>query len=123
MVMITPSDLGGDADAARRVIVYARTIAPCLDSLEDGVGEADPKPRSDAIAILKGVASDVRQRGVKKQHSGSSGVEYVVDGSSFSAEDRASLRSLCGAVTTGGLPVGSFPLPSRVVTRLFLEEC
>jgi hypothetical protein len=121
--VILPTDLAAASeDLARRIIVLARSIAPCLDTLEDGAGEGDPKPKSEAIAILKGVAADVRMRGVKSQASGSSRVEYIVNGSSFSADDRASLRSLC-ATSTAGLPVGSFPKPSPAVMRLFPEEC
>lgn len=119
--MIDPSDIGGDADLARTVLVHARIIAPCLDSLVDGDGD-DPKPRSDAIAILKGVVAGIRPRGVKSERSGSSAAEYIVSASSFTAEDRAGLRYLCGlSATSGALPRGSFPPPSRVVSHLFPE--
>jgi hypothetical protein len=121
--VILPTDLApASEDLARRIIVLARSIAPCLDTLEDEVGDETPKPKSEAIAILKGVAADVRMRGVKAQRSGSSSVEYIVNGSSFSADDRASLRSLC-TTSTAGLPLGSFPNPSPAVMRLFPEEC
>lgn len=121
--MILPTDLApASEDLARRIIVYARSIAPCLDTLVDGEGDEDPKPRSEAIAILKGVASDVRRRGVKSQRSGSSAVEYIVSGSTFSAEDRAALRSLCTPPPEPTLPRGSFPLPSTALTRMFPEE-
>ena len=123
--MIKPDDLTGvDADLARTLIVMARTIAPCLDSLADGEGVDDPKPRSEAISILKVAAKSARNRGLKMQQTGPSRVEYVVDGSTFSADDRAMLRSLCTATTTtAALPIGSFPKPSRVVSTLFPEEC
>lgn len=121
--MIKPDDIGGDADLARRVIVFARSIAPCLDSLEDGTGDDAPQPKSDAIAILKGVVSHIVSRGstgVKSQGIGSARVEYVVSGSSFSDDDRRGLRSLC-SVSAAALPQGSFPPPSRVVAHLWPE--
>jgi hypothetical protein len=123
--VIKPDDLTGvDADLARTLIVMARTIAPCLDSLVDGEGGDDPKPRSDAIAVLLQVAKRARRSGVKMQQTGPSRVEYVVDASTFTADDRTMLRSLCDATTTAAaLPLGSFPKPSRVVSRLFPEEC
>jgi len=121
--VIKPADLTGvNDDLARTLIVMARTIAPCLDSLEDGEGEDDPKPRSEAISILK-VIGKSRRRGIKYQQTGPARVEYTVDASAFTAEDRAALRSLCAVSTTAGLPVGSFPKPSRAVSRLFPEEC
>lgn len=112
-MVITPSDIDGvDEGTARRVIVLARTIAPCLDSLVDGPGDDDPKPKSEAIAILNGVAADVVVRGsraVASQSIGPARVNYVVTLSSFSNDDRVSLRSLCAVETRQGLPMGSFP--------------
>lgn len=123
--MIKPDDIGGDVDLARRVIVIARSIAPCLDSLEDGSGEDDPKYKSDAIAILKGVVAHVVKRGstaVKSQGIGSARIEYVVSGSSFSDDDRNGLRSLCSAAPSStASSQGSFPPPSRVVAHLWPE--
>jgi len=122
--VITPSDLPNvDADLARALIVMARTIAPCLDSLVDGADANSPKLRSDAIAILKVIAKDARSRGVKSQQTAQGRVEYIVDSSTFGADDRDSLRSLCGAAATVPLPLGSFPRPSHVVATLFPEEC
>jgi hypothetical protein len=123
--VIKPEDLAGvNTDLASRIISFARTIAPCLDSLVDGADADDRKYRSEAIAVLKGVASDGRQRfrGVKTQRSGTSAAEFVVNGSSFTDEDRASLRALCEASTTAALPVGEFPRPSRAIARMWPEE-
>jgi hypothetical protein len=121
--VIQPSDLEPvSADLARRIIAIARSIAPCIDTLEDGEGD-EPMPRSEAIAILKAVAGDGRKPGIKMQQVGPSRVEYIVSGSAFSADDRAALRALCAAATIQGLPEGSFPLPSRALTRMFPEEC
>lgn len=125
--MIEPSDITGvDADLARRILVTARSIAPCLDTLEDEEGEGTPKLRSDAISIIKGVAAAGGSRGshlVKKQNVGPAGVEYNA-GSWWSDDDRAALRSLCAIATdaTGGHPIGEFPATSRVVSRMFPED-
>lgn len=123
--MIKPEDLSGvEANLARTLIVMARTIAPCLDSLVDGGGDDDPKPRSEAIAILLQVAKRASYTGVKMQQTGPSRVEYVVTPSTFTSDDRTMLRSLCNANSiAAALPLGSFPDPSPVVSRLFPEEC
>lgn len=113
--MIKPSDISGvDADLARRVIAEARSIAPCLDSLSDGVGDDDPKPRSEAISIIKSIATDLVGRGsrfVKSERMGPGAAEYFEVTSAFSDGDRAALRALCtdGSTAPAGLPVGSFP--------------
>ena len=126
--MFSPSDLSGvDETLARRIIAYARSVAPCLDSLVDGLDEDAAKPKSDAIAILLGVAKEVPKAGktrVKNQRTGQGAVEYFPITSAFSDDDRAALRALCAAVTpAGGLPVGSFPAPSRAVSRMWPDEC
>jgi len=113
---ITPTDISGvDPDVARRVIAEARSIAPCIDSVVDGAGATDPKPRSDAIAIIKGIAIEGAGRGsrlVKSERTGPSQAEYFAVSSWFSAGDRAALRALCtdGSTAPTGLPVGSFPV-------------
>lgn len=111
---------------ARRILAVARSIAPCLDTLEDGAGANDPKPRSDAIAILKAVAAVGTARGsqlIKSQRIGPAAIEYNV-GSWFSGDDRAALRGLCSLATAddGGHPIGSFPT-SRPFRRVWPEEC
>lgn len=113
---ITPAD----ESLGRRVLVLARTIAPCLDSLD---GEA----KKDAIAVLEGVVAGIRMSGgrrVKSQSSGSSRVEYIVDASAFDADARASLDALCArggvSIVSAGVPVGSFPL-GRPISREWPE--
>lgn len=122
--MIEPTDLTGvEETLARRILVHARTIAPCLDSLIDGE-EGEPKPKSDAIAILLGVAREVPavgSRRVKSQRIGPAQVEYFDVPSAFSDDDRNSLRSLCSVASSGGLPIGSFPRPARVVDAMWPE--
>lgn len=113
---ITFEDLGADEQLGRRVLVIARTIAPCLDSLVD-------EPRADAIAVLRGVVADVRSngpRGIASQSIGPARVEYRVTEDSFTREARASLRSLCGLGAASGLPLGSFPA-AGVISRLWPE--
>jgi hypothetical protein len=103
--VITPDDIPGvDENTARRILVVARLIAPCLDTLG---GES----KSDAIAILTGVAEDVAEKGsrfIASQRIGPASVSYRAVESSFSDEYRAGLRSLCGVSVTGG-PIGQFP--------------
>lgn len=115
--MITHGDITGVSEStARRILVLARSIAPCLDTLD---GDA----RQDAVAILQGVAADVVTRGsraVKSQRVGPASVEYVVSASSFSDEDRAALRSLCSLTSTAALPMGSFP-SDRPLSRMWPE--
>lgn len=114
--MFTPADISGvDVDVARRIIVAARSIAPCLDSLE---GER----KAEAVAILKGVADELPEPGerrVRAQRIGPSSVDYW-DANTWSAEDRSALRSLCTAAP-GGLPQGSFP-EGGFVGRLWPEK-
>lgn len=117
--MITPTDIGGDEDRARRVIVHARSIAPCIDSFPDG-----SEDKKNAVAILKGVLAELPTAGrarVKGQRVGPASVEYFDVASAFSADDRAALRALCGAASRGGLPLGSFP-QERPVARLWPES-
>ena len=122
--MIKPTDIGGDEDLARRVILHARTIAPCIDTLEDVADDDAPKPKSDAIAILKAAAAVGAARGshlVKSQRLNAAAVEYSDVSSWFSAEDRAALRHLCGA-SSAGHPIGDFPAPARAISRIWPEE-
>lgn len=106
--MIEPHELGTDEQAARRVLVRARGIAPCLDSL---TGEA----RKDAIAILLGVMAELPDAGARRARSLSrngTAISYADVDSAFSRDDVASLRSLCdaaGDASRAGTPAGSFP--------------
>ena len=117
---ITPGDLTGvEENVARRVIASARSIAPCLDSLE---GE----PRRDAIAILLGVAAEVPAAGsrrVRSQSRNGTSVTMADYQGAFTLEDRSALRALCGAASAAavGAPVGSFP-PSTITKCIWPPE-
>ncbi|WGD38478.1 hypothetical protein [Lysinibacter sp. HNR] len=117
--MIDAEDIkGADSNDALRVLGYARTIAPCLDSLPPG------RDRDTAIAILTAIAREVTGRGsrfIKTQRVGSAGVEYVSVESVFSPDDRATLRALCSADSSDTGPVGSFPR-GDIVSRVWPEE-
>lgn len=116
--MITPADFPGvDEDVVRRLLVAARSIAPCIDSFAD-----DSEPKKDAIAILKGVLTEAPapgERRVRAQRIGSASVDYW-DAATWLPQDRADLRSLCAAVSVLGLPRGSFPA-DRPISRLWPE--
>lgn len=104
--MIKPEDISTDEDLARRILVRARTIAPCLNSIPE-----DDDRRLDAIAILKGVIAEVPAPGASRVRSrGRNGtsISYNDPGGAFSSDDISNLRSLCAAAPSG-LPVGSFP--------------
>lgn len=117
---ITPSELGTDEDLARRVLVGARIIAPCLDSLE-----ADSDARKDALAILRGIVSDVAGRGsrfVRSQGVLGANVTYERAASYFERADRIGLQSLCGIKTTvSAVSRASFP-PAGIITRIWPED-
>lgn len=116
--MIAAEDITGvDATLARRVIVHARSIAPCLESLDGDM-------KKDAVALLTGVAAEAAARGarhVRAQRIGPASVDYGPASSWFTDDDRRALRALCGAAA-GGLPLGSFPRPG-IIGRLWPEDC
>ena len=109
--MIAAEDLTGvDRSVALRVLAEARTIAPCLDSLE---GE----DQQTAVAILTGVAAEVPTPGSRRVRSRSrNGTSVTLDPyrSAFTGGDIVSLRALCGDTTAAGAPVGSFPAGGTV---------
>lgn len=117
--MITPADIPDvGEDVARRIIVAARSIAPCIDSFLEGSEE-----KKNAIAILRGVAAEVPAPGsrrVRAQRIGPASVDYW-DAETWLPEDRRDLRSLCSAVSTAGNPIGSFP-QERPLARLWPEK-
>lgn len=118
--MISHNQLGSDEDLAREVLVVARDIAPCLDFFE-----ADSENQKDALAILKRVYAAIAGRGplyVKGQRIGSASVEYAEISSEFDGHPRRALRALCGASTASGMPVGSFPAPSKAISGMWPEE-
>lgn len=110
-MVIAPEDLGGDEDIARRVLVRARSIAPCIDSFEK-----ESEPWKNAVAILKGVLAELPQPGSRRTRSmGRNGTSMSFEiASAFTEDDKDALRSLCPAATLGGLPIGSFPRPGIV---------
>lgn len=104
---ITPTDLGGEESTARRLLVLARSIAPCIDSFADNSEE-----KKDAVAILKGVLAEQPAAGSRRTRSVSrngTSMSFSDIESAFDADSRQALRSLCGAASSGGLPAGSFP--------------
>lgn len=108
-----------DEDLVLRVLGHARTIAPCLDSLEHGT-----RDYKTAVAILKGVITELPEPGSRRVRSMTrQGTSLTFDSvsSAFSAEDIRTLRSICGASAAIGLPQGSFP-QDRVLDRLWPEE-
>lgn len=104
---ITPTDLGGDEDTARRLLVLARSIAPCVDSFAD-----DSEQKKNAIAILKGVLAELPAAGSRRTRSLSrngTSMSFADVSSTFDDDSRQSLRSLCGSAPSAGHPRGSFP--------------
>lgn len=119
---ITSSEIGAADEAlAARILAHARyVIAPRLDELE---GDA----RAAAIAILTGVFLEAKARGARgvvSQSVGTARVSYGSAASWFTADDRAALAALVGALDarSGSRPLGVFPRPSRVVGEMFPEE-
>jgi hypothetical protein len=118
--VITPEQLGADEDLAREVLIIGRDIAPCLDSFPD-----DSEDQKNALAILRRVYTDLAMRGsmfVKGQSIGPARVEYAAINSAFAGQPRRALRALCGTASGGGLPLGSFPLPARVISHMWPED-
>lgn len=117
--MIAHSDLTGvDEDTARLILVVARSIAPCLDSL-------DGEDRANALSVLRGVAREAASmsRTIESQSVGTARVTYRDIDSMFTPDYRTALRTLCGAASdAAGHPVGSFP-KGNPFRRLWPEEC
>jgi hypothetical protein len=123
-VTITVEDLAcPDKTLARHVLIHARVIAPCLQSL-------DGEDAVDAIAILDGVAREAKRRGDRRlvsQSVGTARATYVSSteaASWFTEDDRQALRSLCAvaSLSSQGHPVGRFPAPSTAIRRVWPEE-
>ncbi len=116
--MIEASDIAGASElTALRVIAFAQTVAPCLQSLEGD-------QRALAVAVLTGVALELEQRGsrlIRDQGIGPARVGFVSAESVFTEDDKAALRALCGSVALPGAPVGHFPA-AGVVRRVWGEE-
>lgn len=121
MMTISHTDLNVDEDLGRRILVRARTIAPRLDTLDL---VADSERYKDAVAILRGVAADVADRGsaqVSSESIGPARVTYRDIDSAFDRDTRESLRSLFDDTEEVGLPEASFPV-DRLFTRLWPDE-
>lgn len=118
MMTITHQELEVEENLARRILVRARIIAPCIDSFPDGSEE-----KKDAIAILKGVIAELPEAGTRRARSLSrngTAITYADIDSAFTADDRSALSSLCAAAATG-VSLGSFPSESHI-TKLWPEE-
>lgn len=115
---ITAAELGVDDDLARRILVRARIIAPCIDNFTDNSDE-----KRNAIAILKGVIAELPENGMLRATSMSrngTSITLAAIKSAFEGDPAASLRSLCPAAT--GMPRGRFPDPDRTIQRLWPER-
>ncbi|MEA1264162.1 hypothetical protein MicroSTF_14055 [Microbacterium sp. STF-2] len=117
---ITPTDLGGDENTARRVLVQARDIAPCIDSFPE-----DSEEKKDAIAVLKGVLDELPAAGSRRTRAMSrngSSITLADIKSAFDEDARSSLRALCAASRDAapGAPLGSFPT-DRPFARVWPE--
>jgi len=115
---ITPQDLGGDEDTARRVLIQARTIAPCIDSFV-----ADSEDGKNAIAVLKGVLAELPAPGSARTTSMSrngTAMSFAQIRSAFAGDPTVQLRALCGAAPSPGHSAGSFPM-DRPLSNLFPE--
>lgn len=115
---IAPDEISDDESVAVRVLAHARTIAPRLHDL-------DGNDRYEAIAILSGIAEEVAGRGsrdVESEGVGSARVKWRAVSSAFWPDDRATLIRLAGPLAVAG-PEGSFPRPSREISRLWPEGC
>lgn len=116
--MINPTALGTDEDLARRVLVRARSIAPCIDSFAD-----DSEQQKDVLAVLRAVIAEIPAPGsgrIRSKSRNGTSVSYADPGSWFSVDDVAALRSLCNA-PVGGLPVGDFPA-DRPISAIWPER-
>ncbi len=118
MVPITHSEVGANEDLAREVLIVARTIAPCLATVEEG-----SELKKDALAVIRRVYNELSGRGntlVKSQRMGPAAVEYRDVESAFAGQPTRALRALCGASRTSGHSVGSFPT-DRPISRVWPE--
>lgn len=119
MGVINPDEIDTDEDLGLRILAYTEPIAPCLQTLAE-----DSLERKKAVALLKGIATEIRVRGprvVKSQAVGPARVDYVPVSSVITDDDRAALRALCGAsVSPSAAPRGSFPL-ERPISGIWPE--
>ena len=116
-----PVDLGTDEDLARRILIRARAIAPCMAAWPEGLDT-----RAYALAILKGVYARAAAMGtgaVASQGRNGTSISLRQLESAWTREDVDGLRSLCSEspAEPAGLPLGSFPR-ERPLSRLWPEE-
>ncbi len=107
MVVGLLEKLGGDESVARRVLVTARIIAPCIDSFAE-----ESEEQKNALAILRGVIAELPGQGSRRTRSMSrngTSMSFADVKAAFTEEDKAALRSLCPGQKPAGLPQGSFP--------------
>lgn len=117
---VQAQDLGPDTDLARRVLLRARRLAPCL---ADAV--ADEEKQAEVLAVLKGVykrAVDIGTGVIASQGRNGTSRSYRDVRSAFTAEDVSDLRFLCSGADApaGAMPVGSFPT-ERPLSKLWPE--
>lgn len=113
MMPITHHDLDAEENLARRVLVRARVIAPCVLDFDPDSDEGQ-----NAIAILMGVIAEIPAAGSRRTKSiarnGTSMSLETAISSAFDGDATISLRSLCGAERPRALPLGSFPATSPI---------
>ena len=121
MAPITHDQIGTDQDRARRVLMRARIIAPCIVTLEDSEAVAN------ALAILRGAYAELPDEGerrLRRMSRNGTGVDLDAAGPMFTTEDEASLRALCTVAVIAeppSIPLGSFP-SDTLFERLWPEE-
>lgn len=119
---IAAADVGPDENVARRILMRARRLAPCMATWPE---ELDL--RQDAIAILKAVyarATVIGTGAIASQSRNGTSISLRQINSAWTQEDIDDLRSLCGqasAAPAGALPLGSFPT-DRPLSKLWPED-
>lgn len=117
---IIAAELSCDEDLGRRVLLYASSVAPCLQSL-------DGERREDAVAVLRSIAADIESAPgyrVKSRTRGEWTTTYFSDTeitSIISAADRDALKMLCGGARLAGSPRGQFPAPHLPLLHMWPE--
>lgn len=117
---IKPSELGGDEDLARRILIRARAVVPALRYVVEGSEE-----KADALAILRGVlarAAAIGTGAVSSQGRNGTSISFRDVKSAFTDEDISGLRSLFDGITdlVPGHGRGSFPT-ERPLSKIWPE--
>lgn len=119
---IEPSAIGPDENIARRVLMRARRIAPCMATWPEALNL-----RADAIAILKAVyarATVVGTGAIASQSRNGTSISLRQINSAWTQEDIDDLRALCeqaSASPAGAFPQASFPT-DRPLSKLWPES-